>query len=219
MMKISRGFKDNNVVAGNVYDKYGSLNPVARFLMHGFECAMNELVGRVKPASIHEVGCGEGFWALQWMEQGICVKASDFSGKVIELAKANARARNLPEEPFRVCSIYDLNPQKDGADLIVCCEVLEHLERPEEGLQILQDAAGSYLVLSVPNEPLWRVLNMLRGKYWKEWGNTPGHVQHWSRKTFSRLVSQYFEVVEIRSPLPWTMLLCRNVKFREKSVS
>lgn len=215
-MKISEGFKEDNVVAGNVYDKYGSSNPVARLLMHGFKRAMNALVKRVNPGSIHEVGCGEGFWALQWMEQGICVKASDFSRRVIELAKANARARNLPEEPFRVSSIYDLKPERDGADLIVCCEVLEHLERPEEGLEILQDIAGGYLILSVPDEPLWRVLNMLRGKYWREWGNTPGHVQHWSRYKFCALVSRYFEVVEMRSPLPWTMLLCRPLESEKK---
>ncbi len=40
-------------------------------------------------------------------------------------------------------------------------------------------------------------------------GNTPGHLQHWSRAGFLRLVADYFEVVEVRTPLPWTMALCR----------
>jgi hypothetical protein len=74
---------------------------------------------------------------------------------------------------------------------------------------VLRSIAGSHLVLSVPNEPVWRVLNMVRGKYWTDWGNTPGHIQHWSREGFIRFVSIYFQVTEIRTPLPWIMLLCQ----------
>lgn len=54
-----------------------------------------------------------------------------------------------------------------------------------------------------------RLLNMARGKYIGDFGNTPGHIQHWGKKHFVKFVSGQFEVVETRSPLPWTMLLCR----------
>ena len=40
----------------------------------------------------------------------------------------------------------------------------------------------SHALLSVPREPIWRMLNFLRGKYWSSGGNTPGHLQHWSRR-------------------------------------
>ena len=102
-----------------------------------------------------------------------------------------------------------LIPIRDRADLVVCCEVLEHLEDPIKALNVLRSITGSHLVLSVPNEPVWRVLNMVRGKYWTDWGNTPGHIQHWSREGFIRFVSMYFQVTEIRSPVPWIMLLCQ----------
>ena len=92
---------------------------------------------------------------------------------------------------------------------MVCCEVLEHLEDPEAGLQALQRVARNHLIISVPREPLWCALNMARGKYLTQWGNTPGHIQHWSKEKFIALVSNYFEVIESKSPLPWTMLLCR----------
>ena len=53
------------------------------------------------------------------------------------------------------------------------------------------------------------MLNMARGAYWSELGNTPGHLNHWSKRSFVRLLSQHGEVVEVRSPFPWTMLLVR----------
>lgn len=209
-MKISGGLTEKGVVVGNCYDKYGSRNPIVRWLMKGFESALTELVDKVKPASIHEVGCGEGYWTLRWLERGIAARGSDFSETVIELARANAVERKISPDVFKVCSIYDLDPASDAAELVVCCEVLEHLERPEDGLRCLQMVASPYLIVSVPREPLWSIMNMARGKYLSSFGNTPGHIQRWSRREFIRFVSCYFEVEEVRTPVPWTMLLCRR---------
>ncbi|MOA56543.1 hypothetical protein D3C78_1805420 [compost metagenome] len=86
---------------------------------------------------------------------------------------------------------------------------MEHLEHPEQGLQALQRIVGRHLILSVPREPIWCALNLARGKYIGDFGNTPGHIQHWSQKGFISLVSRYFDVLEVKSPLPWTMLLCK----------
>lgn len=208
-MKISAGLTEDNIVIGNVFDKYGSRNPIVRWIMRGFESDLSDLVRMAAPSSIHEAGCGEGYWVLRWVRQGLAARGSDFSTTVIDMARANAAAQGLPESLFEVRSIYDLDPQKDGADLIVCCEVMEHLEDPEQALGTLREIASNNVILSVPREPLWRILNMARGKYLSAFGNTEGHIQHWSQRSFIKLVSRYFEVVEVRAPLPWTMLLCR----------
>jgi SAM-dependent methyltransferase len=209
-MKISGGLTEKGLVVGNYYNKYGSCNPIVRWLNKGFESALTDLVDKVKPASIHEVGCGEGYWTLRWLEQGIATRGSDFSGAVIELARANACERKLPPDVFKICSIYDLDPASDAAELVVCCEVLEHLERPQDGLLRLQLVASPYLIISVPREPLWSIMNMARGQYLSSLGNTPGHVQKWSRREFIRLVSCYFDIEEVRTPVPWAILLCRR---------
>lgn len=208
-MKISGGLTENGQVVGNTYDKYGSRNPLVRWIMRGFEVTLTELVNRVGPKSIHEVGCGEGYWVLHWIEQGIQARGSDFSATVIDLARANALERQLSPQLFRTRSVDALQPEQDSAELVVCCEVLEHLERPEDALQQLQSVVDPYLIISVPREPIWRLLNMVRGKYLTSLGNTPGHIQHWSQRNFVGLVSRYFEIVAICSPFPWTMLLCR----------
>lgn len=208
-IKIAGGAKEDGIVIGNTFDKYGSNNPVVKWMMNGFERALSGLIAQARPASIHEIGCGEGYWVLRWNEQGIAARGCDFSAAVIDIARENSQSRGLPPTLFRPRSIYDLCAGDDSADLVVCCEVLEHLENPEAGLKALQGVVERYLIISVPREPLWCALNLARGKYLSRWGNTPGHLQHWSEKGFIELVSRYFEVVEVRRPLPWTMLLCR----------
>lgn len=208
-MKIAGGTKENGIVVGNAYDKYGSSNPIVKWIMTGFSSAVSELVGKASPATIHEVGCGEGYWVLRWAEQGYSARGCDFSEYAIGLARDNAAERDLPTSLFEARSIYDLEKDRDSADLVVCCEVLEHLEDPHAGLLALQRIVEQHLIISVPREPLWCALNLARGKYITDWGNTPGHVQHWSKDDFVRLVSKYFDVIEVRTPLPWTMLFAR----------
>jgi 2-polyprenyl-3-methyl-5-hydroxy-6-metoxy-1,4-benzoquinol methylase len=208
-IKIAGGAKENGIVIGNTYDKYGSRNPIVKWMMNGFESTLSELVDKVSPESIHEIGCGEGYWVLRWNEKGFSARGCDFSNDVIDIARNNSLKQGALPSLFESRSIYDLDAIQDSADLIVCCEVLEHLDDPEEGLKALQRVAKKHLIVSVPQEPLWCVLNLARGKYITSLGNTPGHIQHWSKRRFVELVSEYFDIVETRSPLPWTMLLCR----------
>lgn len=208
-IKISGGTKEDGVVTGNTYDKYGSCNPIVKIMMKGFETSLLDLVTKAEPVDIHEIGCGEGHWVLKWNKIGMNVRGSDFSKHVIELANENAKKHGISASLFEQKSIYDLEKGKDSADLIVCCEVLEHLEDPDEALKILQFIVGRHLIVSVPREPLWCALNLVRGKYIRSWGNTPGHIQHWSKGSFIKLISKYFDIIEITSPLPWTMLLCK----------
>jgi 2-polyprenyl-3-methyl-5-hydroxy-6-metoxy-1,4-benzoquinol methylase len=94
-------------------------------------------------------------------------------------------------------------------DLAAAIEVLEHVPDPEHTLSEMARVASRHLLVSVPREPLWRGLNVARGAYVRDLGNTPGHVNHWSKRAFVSLVGRYGEVVEARSPFPWTMLLVR----------
>jgi 2-polyprenyl-3-methyl-5-hydroxy-6-metoxy-1,4-benzoquinol methylase len=208
-MKIAGGRSEDGIVIGNTYNKYASKNLVVRRIMSGFNRALSELVCVAEPQTIHEVGCGEGFWVLHWLAQGYSVKGTDFSRKVIAIARENATKAGVSADVFHTKSVYDVRPSEDRADLLVCSEVLEHLEQPERAIAALSAVGAGRVILTVPREPLWRMLNVARGRYVPRWGNTPGHLQHWSKRRFLEFVGAYFEVEQVRDPLPWTLVLGR----------
>lgn len=202
--------RERGVVIGNVEDKYASRNPIARRLVGGFLHSFRELVARTGAASALEVGCGEGRLTLELARLALAVRATDFSTEIVEEARRRVREAGRPElaAAFAVADVYDLEAS-EGAELVVCCEVFEHLADPDRALDGLARLARPWLLASVPREPLWRVLNVARGRYLSRLGDTPGHLQHWSRRGFLRFLSRRFELVEVRSPLPWTMVLAR----------
>jgi 2-polyprenyl-3-methyl-5-hydroxy-6-metoxy-1,4-benzoquinol methylase len=195
-------------VTGNTYDKYGSTNPVVRRLMGDFERTLDQLLGRAAPASLLDVGCGEGVlvqhWAQRWPHArivGIDLEAPDI--------QAGWTQHQAPNLEYRI-NRADHLPFADGEfEAVTAIEVLEHVPQPEQTVAEMARVAGGHLVVSVPREPLWRALNVARGAYLKDLGNTPGHLNHWSKRAFVRLLSRHGEVVEARSPFPWTMLLVK----------
>ncbi len=199
-----------NVVVGNVYDKYHARNPIVRRLMAGFLRQFAENVRRTGAETILEVGAGEGHLSAKLAEimPAASITALELSPDLVAEA-----ARAYPRITFVAGSVYDL-PFPDAAfDLVVACEVLEHLDAPERALAEIRRVTRRYCVLSVPREPLWRFLNIARLRYLSDLGNTPGHLQHWGRKGFEALVSRFFTIREVASPLPWTFVLAEREQF------
>ncbi len=202
------GAAATEVPTGNTFDKYGSQNPVVRRLMSGFHATLDELWAQAAPASVLDVGCGEGVLTVEWAE-----RLGDGRVVGIDLEDPKLRAewerRERPNLEFRAEEATRLSFADDEFDLAAAIEVLEHVPAPEATLAEMARVARGHLLVSVPREPLWRGLNMARGAYWRDLGNTPGHVNHWSKRGFVSLLSRYGAVEETRSPFPWTMLLVR----------
>jgi len=199
---------DDGIVTGNTYDKYGSKNPVVRRMMAGFTGALDELFDQAAPKTLLDVGCGEGVLVHGWaqrLREGRLV-GIDLEEKSIQAGWAERQAPNLE---YRVMEASDLPFADREFELASAIEVLEHVPDPEHTVAEMARCASQYLLVSVPREPLWRMLNMARGAYLSNLGNTPGHVNHWSRRSFVELLSRHGEVVAVRSPFPWTMLLVR----------
>jgi ubiquinone/menaquinone biosynthesis C-methylase UbiE len=196
------------VPTGNTFDKYGSQNPLVRRLMAGFERTLDLLLSRAAPDSLLDVGCGEGVLTEQWAKRldTARIVGVDLADPKLQ-AEWDARRRENLE--FRVTAGRELPFEAREFDLVAAIEALEHI--PDPGLMVSEMArvARRHLLVSVPREPLWRILNVARGAYVRELGNTPGHINHWSKRSLMRLLGEYGEVVEARSPFPWTMLLVR----------
>jgi SAM-dependent methyltransferase len=199
---------DAPLIGGNVYPKYTTRNPIARRLVGHFIATLRELVQATGAREAHEVGCGEGHLSMLLAGDGLQVRGSDLSPAAIAAARQRSRAQGR-DLRFELADLYRLEPAPHGAPLVLCCEVLEHVPDPARALAVLATLARPHLIVSVPREPLWRILNLARGRYWRALGNTPGHLQHWSTPAFLALLQQHLEVVELRTPLPWTIARCR----------
>ena len=196
---------------GNFFDKYQSRSRVVNLIMDGFFGNFDMLLDGIEFSTVYEAGCGEGYishhiynYSLE-KQKRIKIVASDLSEKVVDKAKCD-----FPHIFFRVNSIYDLREESELYDLVVASEVLEHLEEPKAALDEIFRVSKRYTLISVPNEPIWRISNLLRGKYVGSMGNTPGHIKHWSKMQIVRLVGEYGKILEVRCPFPWTMILCEK---------
>lgn len=197
---------------GNYYDKYGSKNPIVKWLMKGFFQAFTSSVNQLKNKflTVLETGCGEGN-VITFLEKSFNdnskLYAFDISEKcIIEASKKSSRIK------FWRQNIYELIPLINGNkyDLVICSEVLEHLDDVNAALHNLKKV-GNYFIFSVPNEPIWRIMNMIRFKYISDFGNTPGHINHWSKDQFiSLLGANGFSIIDVKSPLPWIVILCKS---------
>jgi 2-polyprenyl-3-methyl-5-hydroxy-6-metoxy-1,4-benzoquinol methylase len=190
---------------GNATDKYGSRNPVTRKLLERFLREVDAAVDSLRPASILDVGCGEGIVSERLARRtGATVVGLDLDD---EHLVAEWRRRESDLLSFRPGSAYELPFDDASFDCVCALEVLEHLQRPRDALAEVARVARSAFLVSVPREPLWRASHLLAGRDVRALGNTPGHVNHWSARSFEGLVSDFGRVVRMRKPFPWTVVL------------
>ncbi len=189
-------------VAGNTYDKYASKNPIERRMMTGFFAALDQVLDGLQPSTIVEVGAGEGRITERLASRfptasiiGLDLPDGELAGEWASL-----------DVPMFFGDVTRLPFADDSIDVIVGLEVLEHVPAPERAVKEIARVCRGTAVLSVPREPIWRIGNMARGRYIRQLGNTPGHVNHWSARSFERLVAEEFDIEHATRPLPWTML-------------
>jgi SAM-dependent methyltransferase len=190
------------VPTGNTYDKYATTNPIEQRMMSGFMGALDGMLDALAPRRILEVGVGEGHVTARVRERfpdvaivGVDLPDEELAGdwQAAGLACVFGDATRLPTPD-------------DAFDLVLAIEVLEHIPSPDAALAELARVCSGTLIASVPFEPIWRAGNMARGRYVRDLGNTPGHVNHWTRWSFTRFVGQRFVVEQVKNPLPWTMV-------------
>ena len=205
MAQEARTFETPDVVIGNHTAKYTAKNPAIRWLTQRWVANLEDQLDRVRAdpepttGRALEVGCGEGVIAGKLAQRWPTVVGLD-------LPDSGLRRDWLAyPAPHFLHADADHLPFRDAEfDVVVSVEVLEHLRDPERGLREIARVANRHLVLSVPREPIFRGSNLVAGRYVKDLGNTPGHLNHWSTRSFVRFVSTVADVQRVTTPFPWT---------------
>jgi ubiquinone/menaquinone biosynthesis C-methylase UbiE len=170
--------------------------------MDGFLANFRDLLQQTNPRSVLEVGCGEGHM-LQVIQQE---KPAILYGIDVDFAVLEEAQIRSSETKLAFADGHWLPYPDKAFALTVACEVLEHVADPERVLAEISRVTRDYCIVSVPREPIWRILNFVRGEYIQDLGNTPGHIQHWSSSSFVNMLQKYVDIVAVRQPLPWTMV-------------
>jgi len=198
--------------------KYTNQNLIAKKLVNGFLEAADTLFNFIPKNTVQkavEIGAGEGHisqFIVKSFNQSSIILTDIYKERLEEAEKRLGIQPNITFQKEDICQLSFAN---ESLDLVVCCEVLEHISNYEKGLNEIYRVVkkNGYFLISVPREPLWRILNMARGKYIRDLGNTPTHINHWSSTSIKKLVQKSgFEVLKIQKPIPWTFLLCKKIK-------
>ncbi len=187
---------------GNTYDKYASQNPIEKRLLKGFFAKLDTLLPVSTPARILEVGVGEGKVATRLAQR---YPTAQITG--LDLPDENLRNHWATTNVTGLFASAEQIPFADNTfDLVLAIEMLEHVKRPGQVLSEIQRVANGPVVLTVPWEPVWRMANMARGAYLTDLGNTPGHINHWTRRSFTNEVRRHLSVRSSFIAFPWTLV-------------
>lgn len=183
--------------------KYRAKNPVKRALIKRFVDQVTRLFhDGGAPASVLEIGIGEGF--LSGHLSGIHPKTK-FSGVDIQDSDLELLRAKFPHITAHHGNIYDLSGLPGGYDLVICAEVLEHVTEPERALSQIVALAPKRVILTVPHEPWFMLSNLAMGKNVSRLGNDIEHVNHFSVASFRKLLTQKFELTTLTTSYPWIL--------------
>lgn len=208
-MRSAPAAETPDVVIGNHVQKYTARNPAVRWLTARWVARLEDVLDQVAASDRDdggdmralEVGCGEGVIAQSLVARWSRVAALDLPD-----AGLRGEWRTRPGPAYLHADARSLPFQDGRFAVVVAAEVLEHLPDPERGIVEMARVSRRHLVLSVPREPIFRTCNLLAGRYVRDLGNTPGHLNHWSTRSFTRFVSTIARVRAVATPFPWTVV-------------
>jgi len=161
-------------------------------------------VGAGPVKRVVEVGVGEGFLSGHLSE---CFPDVSFTGVDLSERDVGRLREKFPRIDAHVAPIEDLSVLSPPYDLVICCEVLEHVRDPALAIESLVALGPKRLILSVPHEPYFMLSNLLRLKNVARLGNDPEHLHHFSARGFRALLERTLDVRYLELPYPWILTL------------
>jgi SAM-dependent methyltransferase len=182
--------------------------------------AIIALLPKSDSLTVLDAGCGNGFLASEIAKRGREVTAIDSARDGIELARAAHH-----HVRYEIASVYDdlagLMP-RGGWDVILSCEVIEHLYRPLGFLRNMNRhlRRGGSIILTTPYHGYLKNLAISLADGW-DWHHTAlvegGHIKFFSQRTLCEaLGAAGFARPTFRNagrlPFLWKSMVCRSTK-------
>jgi len=165
----------HHAVSAESFDATGSTDEFQRSV---YELAAS-LAGKFDNTSVLDVGCGSAYKLIHMLG------SYDTLGMEVEPAYSWLR-RKYPDRKWLFYNSSQIH--KLEADIVICADVIEHIQNPDEMMNFLWGINFSYLILSTPER------DRLSDK--NDYGppvNT-SHYREWNSMEFKTYVSQWFTV-------------------------
>ena len=157
-----------------------------------------------------DFGCGEGYILDMMAEREVAVPS--YEGLDLRADALTEARRRWPNTSFTEANLFDPAYDQKRYHTVMALEVLEHLFEPEKVLRRLVSMADEYVLLTVPNEPWFQLMNLVRGRDLIRLGNHPEHINHWNKATFAAFVEPYAEIVDVTTRFPFVILVAKPRK-------
>lgn len=194
---------DENIRKDITAQKY--FNPLTRGVTKNFIDDFLEEIKTLKIGSLLDVGCGTGY-----ITKKLKVNPSISIGCDLDISRIKlAREYIGPDVPLVVANAVKLPFKSSIFDMVTAMELLEHVPNAEALLREIKRVSKDYVLITVPNEPLFRLANFFRGKNIKRLGNPEDHIHHFNRKSLEFLLAKHFSEVKIKvNSFFWLMAIC-----------
>ena len=192
--------------------KHASRNPMMRYAIANLHRTVRALLPD-QIESVLEVGVGEGYSTADVLRHRPNIRSV---GGDLNIASVLEARQRFPAMHYAMFDATHLPYADHSVDTVFSLEVLEHIPQPERALQEMIRVTRKYVLISVPNEPMFRIQRLLSGKGLRMWGDHPEHVNHWSFQGIQRfLTSNDLHILTAYTPPPfaWSVVLCQTTSF------
>lgn len=178
----------NSNISGQGYDEYMEIsdNWVKTFTLRLKQIAPYKSAGKAL-----DIGCGPGYFLTAAQNLGFDVHGLDPSDYIVEQAQKTWGDR------IRLGLIESAAYPPESFDLVVAFDTFEHIYDPKKFLTAIHGVLKPGGVLAITTPDPTSLLSKISGKNWVSY-KLPEHVFYWSPETIRKILSEHYEVLEVR---------------------
>lgn len=128
---------------------------------------------------ILDVGCGSGLKLVKYFPEPPFKTIGTETTNTFDYLQ-----RTYPTREWVNSSILGAPPK---ADLVICADVIEHLQDPDLLLNYIKGTEAKWIIISTPNRDKTESLTGPPSNVW--------HIREWSRREFTMYIASYFDVM------------------------
>ena len=192
-------------------DKYENKGLLHQMVLGRFLDFMAEALAPYQSSRVLDFGCGEALFWKEMRSRG--VQMADLTGIDLREDALSTAKMEFPEHEFIETDLLQFET-KEGYDLVIASQVLEHLPEPEKFLTKLVELPGTSgrLLLTVPWEPFFMLSNLARGRDVFRLGNHPEHINRWGKRAFREFVGNHATLVKMETVFPFIAVTAAPVE-------